>query len=286
MVSSHNHIPVYWERILSSEQGTKDEMRPLAFLIEALLLIAGCVAFKVVLAKPRTKPPREICFSSAKRIDVVGKDVFEVYIKPAASVDKSQFWMREGLLISSFSEGLVPNEQARDYLRRGFMRCLLMEVQQAAEEELDASVRSSPCNGPNMEAMQHLEQCDGALQKQLQDATNCAPSSDFLRRASDIPTILRFVYIPTAAYALRTESDNTPGKQRQRARADGKQRRDEIVRLLQDLLGYDGTISVAAVTLDLDDGSIKQPEVTINSMKAAVSFPANGQDALRDWRPQ
>ena len=36
-------------------------------------------------------------------------------------------------------------------------------------------------------------------------------------------------------YALRPDSDNTPGKQRQRARADGKKRRTAIINQLQEL---------------------------------------------------
>jgi hypothetical protein len=71
---------------------------------------------------------------------------------------------------------------------------------------------------------------------------------------------LRVLYIPTALYALRKDSTNTPGKQRQRARADGKQRRNELVQLLTNLLG--DTVSISAVTLDWDDGSVKQPECT------------------------
>ena len=46
---------------------------------------------------------------------------------------------------------------------------------------------------------------------------------------------LRILYIPTAMYALQPKSTNTPGKQRQRARADGKQRRDHIIEYIQNL---------------------------------------------------
>ena len=67
---------------------------------------------------------------------------------------------------------------------------------------------------------------------------------------------LRLVYIPTAMYALRRESNNTPGKQRQRARADAKKRRDRLVQILSELLP---NCQVLAVTLDFADGSIKHP---------------------------
>jgi peptidase E len=80
---------------------------------------------------------------------------------------------------------------------------------------------------------------------------------------------LRLLYIPTAMYALRKDSLNTPGKQRQRARADAKSRRDTIVQYLQNLFVHDPhnattnsppiTIDVSALTLDLEDGSLKHP---------------------------
>lgn len=204
-----------------------------------------------------------------------------------ANVRSSKMWpllmMREGLLISSFSDCLLPNEEAQDCLRRGLVRCLLTEQQQATEKALESSVRSSPCNGPNMEAMQRLERIDEALRHlESNKPSSCRSSSDLLRHASEpAHACLRFVYIPTAMYALRPESNNTPGKQRQRARADGKQRRNDIVRLLQALLGEETTI--AALTLDLDDGSIKHAETTNTNVE--IRFPVNGKEALRDWRP-
>jgi hypothetical protein len=74
------------------------------------------------------------------------------------------------------------------------------------------------------------------------------------------------------------ESKNTPGKQRQRARADGKKRRDKIVTFLeQNVLA--GTVEVSVVTLDLDDGSVKQPQ------GPETDFPTSGREALIAWRP-
>jgi len=111
---------------------------------------------------------------------------------------------------------------------------------------------------------------------------------------------LRVVYIPTALYALRPESSSTPGKQRQRARADGKQRRDALVQLLHEELPVP-MLQVAAVTLDLDDGSVKQPVRSSNnsmSQKDELSasqqqqqqqqqrpFPETGLEALQEWNP-
>jgi peptidase E len=97
---------------------------------------------------------------------------------------------------------------------------------------------------------------------------------------------VKLVYIPTAMYALRPDSNSTPGKQRQRARADGKSRRDVVFRTLEAL--FENQVDVLAVTLDLDDGSIKQPESTsdpgaINKDKRL--FPQEGKEALTSWSP-
>jgi hypothetical protein len=110
---------------------------------------------------------------------------------------------------------------------------------------------------------------------------------------------LRLVYVPTAMYALRKDSASTPGKQRQRARADAKKRRDEICRLVSDLFSANESngdvsrcgenaggdlhpwkVSVAAVTLDWDDGSLKHVACAISSPP-----PLDGRHALAGWTP-
>jgi hypothetical protein len=90
---------------------------------------------------------------------------------------------------------------------------------------------------------------------------------------------LRVLYIPTAMYALNPQSTNTPGKQRQRARADGKQRRDQLLNLLKDL--FPQQVNLLAVTLDLDDGSLKQPSGSENKSL----FPENDIEAFTTWHP-
>jgi hypothetical protein len=197
------------------------------------------------------------------------------------SPPSSSSWMAEGLLISSFSDGVVPNQRAQKYLLRGIVRSMLKQEQKLAENSLQESVRASPCNGPNMEAIQRLEGIDKALEE-LSDTDDPVQILERLQPA--IPPF-RFVYVPTAMHALRPDSNSTPGRQRQRARADGKARRSEIVELLQKLLGDDGCI--ATVTLDFDDGSIKQPEATSNKNRFgdSVVFPKTGKDVFRDWQP-
>lgn len=216
-----------------------------------------------------------------------------------SSTDKSSSssWIREGLLLSSFTDGLAPNPAARACLQRGLVRVLLQEKQRTAETTLASSVVTSPCCGPNTDALGNLESVDWALERLASSEIGSNPL-EVLRDVTDSPFYttassvkdqqleLRMVYIPTAMYALRPESNNTPGKQRQRARADGKKRRNEIVKLLQEELPG---IPIRAVTLDFDDESVKQPESTIinsaNPSPAVSAFPKSGEHALGEWKP-
>jgi len=97
---------------------------------------------------------------------------------------------------------------------------------------------------------------------------------------------LKVLYIPTAMYAIRADSENTPGKQRQRARADGKKKRDQVVQYIQEMFSASPVgenLNILAVTLDLDDGSIKQP--TSTGSADSKSFPKEGKQALTGWNP-
>jgi len=109
------------------------------------------------------------------------------------------------------------------------------------------------------------------------------------------PPLARVLYVPTAMYAPDPRSSSTPGKQRQRARADGKKRRDKLLRLVEDLLTIDDDdrddgrdddrrrrrIGVLSTTLDLDDGSTRH---NFGSDDAS-HFPRDGSAALSTWRP-
>mmetsp|Transcript_26366 Transcript_26366/g.33214 ORF Transcript_26366/g.33214 Transcript_26366/m.33214 type:complete len:247 (-) Transcript_26366:18-758(-) len=64
---------------------------------------------------------------------------------------------------------------------------------------------------------------------------------------------IRLLYIPTASYAIKRTSTVTKGLQRQRARRDGKAKRDAMCQLLSDF-----SFSIDAVTLDFWDESLKQ----------------------------
>jgi Peptidase family S51 len=184
---------------------------------------------------------------------------------PGTDVSSRSTWMKEGLLISSFSDGLLPNPIAHHYLKQGLLRAVLRQEQATAEAKLEESVKFSPCNGPDMDLLARLEQADANFSNLTVEAARAAGP-------------VRFLYIPTAMYALRTDSTSPPGRQRQRARADAKQRRSDVVNLLRTM--FNNTIEVCVVTLDLDDGSLKQPEGDFS-----CSFPATGRAALRDWKP-
>jgi len=151
-------------------------------------------------------------------------------------------WMKEGFLFSSFSAGLLPNLSAHEALKQAIYRTQASYVEQRVRE----SALASPCCGPT-----DLTALDDLLDPQLES--------------------IRLVFIPTALYALRPESKNTPGKQRQRARADAKKRRRQIVQLLEKVL----ECTVQAVTLDVSDGSIAQ----------ADNETVTSETALSDWQP-
>lgn len=151
---------------------------------------------------------------------------------------------RHALLISSYSDGVLKSTEAQSFLRDALLTSMHSKETVRIENKLKESVVASPCNGPDPAALEAMERIDEA-------------SGDLILEQLEEP-VVRFVYIPTAMYVLRADSTRSPGKQRQRARADGKKRRTQIVNHLTSLLGE--KVSIQALTLDLDDGSVKQPE--------------------------
>jgi peptidase E len=203
-----------------------------------------------------------------------------VLARPEGSTDADEApWLNHGLLFSSFSDGLSRNDDAQDFLRRGLVQGLLLDACARTERAVEKSVVHSPCNGPNMEAMESLGDIDAALL-----ALQNGGEDPFSLLPDDTTPEVRFVYIPTALYALRPDSINTPGKQRQRARVDGKKRRDRIVQWLTQSEIVPPTTRVRAVTVDLDDASVKQPQGG-ESDSDSLPFPTSGKEALEDWRP-
>lgn len=177
--------------------------------------------------------------------------------------EKGDLGLKHALLLSSFSDGLKPNPDAIDFLMQGLVSSMWREYQERAELAVEQSAIQSPCCGPDLEALSNMESVDIALADLDEGRVSWRQVLQRLSDESctaDDPLELRFLYIPTAMYAIRSDSANSVGKQRQRARADGQKRRNDIVQLLHDQLGDHQQVSIRAVTLDLDDSSIKQPE--------------------------
>jgi hypothetical protein len=183
-----------------------------------------------------------------------------------------QPWLDKGLLLSSYTDGLKSNRDAQDWLCEALVERLWYDVQRHAEEALQKSTTFSPCNGPDPVKWQQLDDIDQQvldlypntkyIEKTKTSSWKRSLEQLLIQQHSKVVERLevRLLYIPTASYALRNDSINTPGKQRQRARADGKKRRNELVAMLQQ--NFDG-VAISVVTLDLDDGSVKQAECTI-----------------------
>jgi ribosomal protein L28 len=185
-------------------------------------------------------------------------------------------WATYALLFSSWTDGVAASNDAQAFLKYSLLRKMLSDKIYRHESEVTNSVRFSPCNGPDVNALNNLEKVDELIergQSLLGDTDIICDDGTFNSWSVEVMNYLaaesngllefRFLYIPTAMYALDPQSSNTPGKQRQRARADGKKRRDQVANLLSELFVSDGArkakVNVCAITLDLDDGSLKQP---------------------------
>ena len=219
----------------------------------------------------------------------------------ASSNPSSPPFARHGLLISSFSDGVLASPPALSYLRLGLARSLAADLARRSEGGVRSSALHSPCNGPDVDALGRLEGADAAAAAAAAAAAEGGTAGDrdqaagmALRAVLDAEAgaggaarpRCRVLYVPTAMYALRADSSSSKGKQRQRARADGKKRRNQVVAAVEGLLrGGEGEacpFDVLACTLDLDDSSIKQPA---GAEGDAAAFPRDGREALTDWRP-
>ncbi len=211
-------------------------------------------------------------------------------------------WATYALLFSSLSDGILPNEDARSFLRYSLVNSMLREHIVREESLLESSVMFSPCNGPNTETLNIVEHCDMLFERGRKlfppNFTTASYNKDSIDSWSEETAWyllsdtrhefhLRMLYIPTAMYALNPQSTKTPGKQRQRARADGKQRRDQLVNLMTEMLSFKSNtgiqlqINLLVVTLDLDDGSLKQPHGPENKSL----FPENDVASFTTWQP-
>lgn len=164
-----------------------------------------------------------------------------------------------GLLFSSFTEGVRPSKEVAHFIKKILLPAMVSEVLLKQQQPLQ-----KPVEQPTARCL-YLNQ----LLKQLMNE-----NQKVIYVEEELVLPLRLLYIPTAMYALRKDSLNTPGKQRQRARADAKSRRDTIVKYLQNLFVLEAqntttnsqpiTVDVSALTLDIEDGSLKHPFSSLN----------------------
>lgn len=202
--------------------------------------------------------PVEAWLGSCRRFSKLGRDCVRLAAHEVdAGADPGL--ATNALLISSLSDGLENCGEALAFMKEGLLKKMLKDAQIDTQRAIEESAQFSPCNGPDVAKITDLETIDSNVDN-LTSLCGTSSVSDILGGV-DQPT-LRLVYVPTAMLALRRDSISTPGKQRRRARADAKKRRDGIVNLLEGLL--ENRVNVLSVTLDFVDGSIKQKDGSEN----------------------
>jgi len=215
----------------------------------------------------------------------------------------SSNWATHAILFASLSDGIIPNQGSRSFLRYALTNKLLYEQTAKKEDNIISSAEFSPCNGPDIQTIDSLETIDQLYERgqkftvddfesNLESVNLWAEESlQYIKSETTNDIDIRVLYIPTASYALNQQSKNTPGKQRQRARADGKKRRTQLLNLLDAILNKssnsingdddsDIQFNLLAITLDLDDGSLKQP---VGSDDASSLFPIDDKEAISTW---
>lgn len=176
-----------------------------------------------------------------------------------------------GLLFSSFTEGVRPSKEVARFIKKIILPVMVSEFLLKQQQQQPSQ---KPVEQPTATSL-YLNQ----LLEQLMNETQKVTSDE-----EELVLPLRLLYIPTAMYALRKDSLNTPGKQRQRARADAKSRRDAIVQYLQNVFIHDAqnattnsqpiTVDVSALTLDIEDGSLKHPFSSLNAYPSSMNGEA------------
>lgn len=227
-----------------------------------------------------------------------------------------------GILISSFTDGMT-SHATQEFFKYSLASLLTMDTIIQTEEDIETSAKFSPCQGPDIDLLDQMELGDEMIQSQRSEEREHEEESseeslqsqdsnrDRVEKTRKMVQYLqnsisnngrggkkeiKVLYIPTAMYALRSDSNNSPGKQRQRARADGRKRRNQLVQYISDIFENseedehhrgesDGllklNVNILATTLDVDDGSIKQ---SVGSDDAS-QFPKDGKEALTHWNP-
>lgn len=202
--------------------------------------------------------------------------------------NNDKIWAAYAILLSSFTDGIERSPAAQEFFKYGLVSILVRHLVHRTELQLRESVLASPCQGPDVDILNLLEEVDDVLEGCGADNANSNSNSNAngatnsradkadrmlrwllhrhnwhhdddndndknnnntMEKKGNVapPLELRIVYIPTAMYALRSDSKNTPGKQRQRARADGKKRRNGLVSTVEKLLGDGGELLLVGV---------------------------------------
>ena len=192
------------------------------------------------------------------------------------------------LVFSSFTDGVLENEDVRDFVLEGLVSKYAHSAKQIVEERIKNSAEQSSCCGPtDVDALDLLETVDKQLKNDGDTRLSDKTISSLLSVVGDDGIVpLKLLYIPTAMYALRADSSSTPGKQRQRARYDAKQRRKQLETYLVDMFKDKNIdMNIISATLDLDDGSIKQTSCSSLDETLPITYPSDGKDALCTWSP-
>eukprot|EP00986_Skeletonema_menzelii_P000502 scaffold150_cov151-Skeletonema_menzelii.AAC.5 len=261
-------------------------MKQIKTLIFYTTLLSHSRASAFNLRQQRSRPCRATSSVEASQTS----DLVEISSAPPSN----SRWATHALLFSSWTDGVVPNPAAKSFLRYSILNKLLKDHVVEKEDGLETSVKFSPCNGPNVDALNNLEAADNLSERGKEfsfETFDAAVRNEVDSWAKETlhyictdsrEVTVKLLYIPTAMYALNPKSSNTPGKQRQRARADGKKRRTQVLHLMSTLLSAESleNLSFQTITLDLDDDSLKQPEGPDNSQ-----FPKDGKEALSSWDP-
>ena len=248
----------------------------LMILATLLLALCACIcaAFHPSLYAPLYSPK----FPSRSVGRSLGASAPPNALQDTETASTTRGLATNALLFSSWTDGVAANKDAATFLKYSILRKMLNDKSNAHESEVKSSVEFSPCNGPDINALNNLEMADELITEgnNLLDGDGTIWDEDafntwsgevlsYLLPQSHDVLELKFLYIPTAMYALNPQSSNTPGKQRQRARADGKKRRNQVAQFLENLFNANShVINVCCITLDLDDGSLKQPVGFIN----------------------
>ena len=219
---------------------------------------------------------------------------------PAAAPVSSSY-MNFGILLSSFTDGMT-SPSTQQFFQYALTTLLTMDAISQTQNDIEESAKFSPCQGPNVDLLDQLERGDALfhdigigmdipsdrdrmeLTKRMVEYLDDIDVDIDVDKNSNHWKEIRVVYIPTAMYALRADSKNSPGKQRQRARADGKKRRNQLVRYIQDMYSSSTSSSTSWASTSSARGGWADRTSSAGSRRATRRH-GDSPTARRDVRP-